>query len=346
MIEAAVSLADARGVDRDPQRAVQLLTSVAQRGSAEAMFYLGNVNRQGRTVFQRPALSLPVSEPEALIWYARAAELGHRAAQEQLARMLMGGQGVPAAQREASGRYWRLAAQNGSERAQRQLASLLRDGKIPFRPDLGGQELTNLYEASVARGDWGAAMDYAKLHRSGFFVGDTQIIQRDPARAVELYDKAIEISKRADRDSEDADPEREVLPVFEIMDMHEKGETTRPDGSKVVSDDRIVDLKAEYGDPSRKRYFRVPTVSCAQAYYWVLIWDWPKKESPAEWQFDWFERHAQLNRSDCKIEKPAREEFKKQFDKSQKDKSSFVDLMVARYEEQANRGAKVKQRGK
>jgi TPR repeat protein len=348
MLEAGIALADERGVDRDPQRAVQLFTAVAQRGSAEAMYYLGNVHVQGRRVPQRPALNLPQNYAEAFIWYARAAELGHREAQVALARMLGEGRGVPAAQREAAGRYWRLAAQNGSEFAQRQLASLLRDGKIPFRPDLGGDELKNLYEASVARGDWNAAMDYAKLHRSGYFVGDTLVIPRDPTRAVELYDKATEISKRADRDVEDAEPYREVLPIFEIVEMHEKGETVRPDGSKAVSDERVANLKTEYGDGSRKQYFRVPVVNCPLDYYWVLLWDWTKKEPPTEAQFDWFERNAaqQFKGADCKIEKSTREEFRRQFDKSVKDKGSFPVLMAARYEElsQKSAGSKKKSR--
>lgn len=342
MIESAIALADNRGVDRDPQRALQLLNAVSQRGSAEAMYYIGNLYRQGRTVHQRRGLDLPANDSEALIWYARAAELGHRNAQVRLASMLMNGQGVPAAQRDAAGRYWRLAAQNGSEHAQRQLASLLRDGKIPFRPDIGGEELIHLYEASVARGDWQAAMDFAKLHRSGFFVGDNQIIQRDPGKTVVLYDRAIEIAKRADRDHADAEPDHEVLPVFEIIEMHEKGETIRSDGSKAASDERIAALKAEYGDGSRRRYFRVPTVNCPQSmqYYWVLVWDSPKRESPTEAQFDWFERNAeaQLRRPDCKIEKTVRDEFQKQFDRAQKEKISFADAMAARYQQLADRG--------
>jgi hypothetical protein len=55
-----------------------------------------------------------------------------------------------------------------------QLANLLRDGKLPFRPkqhgrpDGGAEEIRLLYESAFARGKSYAGYELARLYRVGF----------------------------------------------------------------------------------------------------------------------------------------------------------------------------------
>ena len=99
------------------------------------------------------------SKGEAIIWYARAAEGGDSRTQASLAGLLTSGNGLPAPQREAAARYWRLAANAGSRDAQFQLANLLQKGEVPFtpdpiatKPDGGAEEIFELYSTAFARG--------------------------------------------------------------------------------------------------------------------------------------------------------------------------------------------------
>ena len=124
MIETAIALHNGYGITSDTKRAVSLLEIAASRGSWEAMFVLGEIYDKG----------YGADDGEALIWYGRAAEAGDLRSQAALARLLTDGKGLPAPQREAAARYWRLAADAGSLEAQVELANLLRDGKVPFRP--------------------------------------------------------------------------------------------------------------------------------------------------------------------------------------------------------------------
>jgi TPR repeat protein len=295
MVEAAKALHDGHGIPENPRRAIELLEIAASRGSWEAMYWLGRV-------YQFPKA---YDESRAIIWHARAAESGDTRSQEILARTLTKGEGVPAPQREAAGRYWRLAADAGSETAQMELANLLRDGKIPFRPavqsgpDSGAIEIRGLYLSGFARGNPEAGFELAKLYRAGFPKGARAgAIPRDADRAVALLWETINKVKQADRDTLSAYPVTEYRAGFELLSIYDSGEAKRPDGTPALTDDQVAQLRTDYGDGSKALWIRVNAIApvrCGESALannpWVLVWDWSREEPPTEAQFQWWERN-------------------------------------------------------
>ena len=84
-----------RGSDAKPEPTISSRTDVAakkyreaaERGDAEAQFYLGEAYHEGDGVRQ--------SDPDAVEWWGKAAEQGHSAAQHQLGYAYREGRGVP-----------------------------------------------------------------------------------------------------------------------------------------------------------------------------------------------------------------------------------------------------------
>ena len=302
MIETALALrGDIWGnIPSNPTRAIELLEIAASRGSWEAMYQLGKIYDD------IPAVQ---DANDAIIWYARAAEAGDGRSQLRLAQMLTVGQGLPAVQPEAAGRYWRLAAEGGSEEAQIQLANLLRDGKLPFRPkqhgrpDGGAEEIRQLYEAAFARGTSRAGFELARLHRTGFPKDrPSEAIPKDAETAVTLLWNTMDRVRQARPDTLQAYPMDEVLSAFELLDMFETGDSKRRDGSELLSEDQISQLKADYGDRSTIKWlgFRSSVLLAnVNAEIWcrsdaydknMAFWSWKRSIAPTDLQFDWFER--------------------------------------------------------
>ena len=294
MVEAARALHEGQGIPENPRRAIELLEIAASRGSWEAMYQLGEIYRIGKGG----------DEARAIIWHARAAESGDTRSQEVLADALTRGEGVPAPQREAAGRYWRLAADAGSMKAQMQLANLLRDGTIPFRPvvnaapDSGALEIRSLYMSGFARGNPTAGLELARLYRSGFpkSVG-SQAIPKDAGKSAILLWETMNKVKQADRDSIFANPTVEYWAAFELLGMYDAGEARRSDGTPVLTEDQISQLRADYGDGSKAYWIRVSAIGPVRCggdvranNPWVLVWDWKRDEPPTEAQFQWWER--------------------------------------------------------
>ena len=290
IIETATALDQGRGIETNRARAIELLELAASRGSWESMYCLGEIYERDEREHDR-----------AIVWHARAAESGDSRSQEELAGMLQRGDGIPAPQPEAAGRYWRLAADAGRLTAQMQLAVLLRDGKVPFRPkfdgpsDSGAEEIHDLFAQALARGNPVAGLQLARLYRTGFPKDNpSKAIPRDPERAVQLYYQTMNTVRAAAADSDDADPQIEILAAFDLMDMYNKGEAKRNDGTSLITLDQSDQLKTDYGDSSS--LFYVPTtalgpINCkAASEYRVMVWDWGRSISPTEHQFDWFER--------------------------------------------------------
>jgi TPR repeat protein len=293
MIETAVALHNGYGIKSDTKRAIDLLEVSASRGSWEAMYVLGEIYDKGSGA----------DDNEALIWYARAAEAGDSRSQAALARLMTDGKGLPAPQREAAARYWRLAADGGSLEAQVELANLLRDGKVPFRPNLasngapdgGAQEILQLYTTAFARGFPGAGLELARLYRTGFPRGTgSDAIPKNPERAVELLWKTMDRVRQAAPDSSDANPEFNFQAAFELIKMHGAAEDKRPDGTGLLLDDQIEQLRLDFGDPDKLIYIRVGAIGKIECPghtdFWVAVWDRASAEPPTENQFDWFER--------------------------------------------------------
>jgi hypothetical protein len=78
-------------------------------------------------------------------------------------------------------------------RAQMRLANLLRDERLPFRPNFEGKpdggagEIRRLYTSAFASGSPVAGLEFARLYRSGFPKDrPSEVIPKDPETAVEL----------------------------------------------------------------------------------------------------------------------------------------------------------------
>lgn len=295
MIEAALLLHDARGVPRNVDRATELLSSAAYTGSWEAMYWLGWIYQKGYK--NNDNNDDPQALSQAVMWYARAAEAGHVPSQYNLAEMLWDGDGVPAPQPEAAGRYYRLAAYGGSENAMAKLGDLLRDRTIPFRPvadrkpDGGALEIRALYLAAFAKGNPRAGLALAKLYRSGFPTEEgSDAIPKDPESAINLLYRTIERVNQADTGSWEADPRVAALAAFELMAMCDNGEAKRKDGSALLSEDQIQQLRQDYGDGVKKGFIRVSGIgdaACGKSSNWVenswiMVWDWDRDDPPTE----------------------------------------------------------------
>jgi TPR repeat protein len=357
MIETGLALRWGRGVSRNGKRAVELLEIAASRGSSEAMFWLGDIYQKDfiDTGLEYTRDIVVIDFNEAIVWYARAADAGDTRSQERLAEMLSKGEGLPAAQPEAAGRYWRLAAEGGSLEAQMQLANLIRDGRVPFRPKVGGapdagaHEIHSLYASAFARGKTKAGLELAKLYRYGFPRNrGSEAIPQDHQKAILLLWDVMDRARSAPGDSDDANPEHEVWAAFELISMYDAGESKRRDGTSVIMEDQIAQLRADYGDPSQYRYIRTGAVAlgginCPRGpnEFWVMVWNWKRAEPPTEQMFDWFERRykckdivpgdTRSKTENLGVLKRTRDVFRREFEAAQKDKSgtrTFVDRMV------------------
>lgn len=107
--------------------------------------------------------------------------------------------------------------------------------------------------------------------------------------------------KQADPDSADANPKYFYLSAFELIKMYDAGEAKRSDGSALLLQDQVDQLRVDFGDPEKLVYVQATnfgTVNCRGNNYslWVAIWDRRSKKSPTEEQFNWFERHNK-----CKV---------------------------------------------
>jgi TPR repeat protein/uncharacterized caspase-like protein len=321
MIETALALRGKWGlVEPNARRAIELLEIAASRGSWEAMFQLGVLYDES-TGSNNESLTQVKDAREAIIWYARAAEAGDTRSQRRLAEMLTEGTGLPAPQRDAAGRYWRLASDGGSMGAQMQLASLLREGKLPFRPKLqgkpdgGAEEIRTLYLSAFVGGNPTAGLELGRLYRTGFPKDQpSDVIPKDSDTAVELLWSTMDKVRQAPPTSADSYPMVEVFAAFELLAMQEAGEAKRADRSELINDDQLSQLR-EYGDRSTLRYmnFRQAvalgqgdlTVTCLSEAFTktVAFWSWKRPIPPTDPQFEWFERAYDCRESDPKAEK-------------------------------------------
>jgi len=319
MIETALALkGDWGSTEHNPKRAIELLQVAASRGSWEAMYQLGllyDESRDGANEDLKPFKD----SGDAIVWYARAAEAGDMRSQERLAEMLTEGEGLPAAQRDAAGRYWRLAADGGSMRAQMRLANLLRDGRLPFRPNFQGKpdggagEIRRLYTSAFASGNPSAGLELARLYRFGFPKDrPSELVPKDPETAVELLWTTMDRVRQARPTSSEADPMVEIYSGFELLAMYEAGEAKRPDHTDLVSEDQVDQLRADYGDRSTLKFLNFESavllakpnvpVTCQKTAFSknIAFWSWKRSVPPTDPQFEWFERHYDCRESEAK----------------------------------------------
>ena len=341
MVETALLLHYWPNTPYNPKRVVELLEAAAARGSWEAMYQLGVVYRDGSPFLRVGDYYVTGLDPdpnEAVVWFARSAEAGDIRAQTRVAGMLLDGDGLPAAQPDAAGRYLRLAAETGDNDAQMRLADRMRDGKISFRPradgkyDGGGAEIYGLYMSAFLRGKTEAGLHLARLFRGGFPADrPSDAIPRSADAAARLLWATIEKVRTADPASDDANPELEILASVELIKMYDAGEAKGVGGPDFISQDQINQLRSDYGDISRLTYVltqAVDTVNCRGRNYWVMIWDGKTNTLPTDAQFDWFERRFKCKELSAREREEAERDAQKDSEKSKQGKIKEADLGV------------------
>ncbi len=103
----------------DYATALHLISTLADRGDADAQFNLGLLYNKGKGV--------PQNYAEAIKWYCLAADQGHPGAQLNLGVIYKNGQGVPQDYAEAV-KWYRLAADQGMGEAQYDLGVMYKKG--------------------------------------------------------------------------------------------------------------------------------------------------------------------------------------------------------------------------
>jgi TPR repeat protein len=149
------------GCVRDEVRSLELARESAEKGSRYGQFYLGYSFEKGRqgldaldpfSCFRKKGPKIKQDVAEAARLYRLAAAQGHDIAQNNLACMLADGRGV-AQDTAESARLYRLAAAQGNQAAQVELGVLFMEGKVFQRDDA---EAVRLFRLSAAQNDHGA----------------------------------------------------------------------------------------------------------------------------------------------------------------------------------------------
>jgi TPR repeat protein len=143
------------GVSQDTALAAKWYVEAARQGSADAMYRLSSMSRDG--------LGLPKDAHDAAGWMQQAAEHGHAQAQLELARMLIAGTGVTPDPRAAYG--WALeAAKADLVPAQVLVASMAYDGDGVAR---NRAEAAKWFRKAAEHGDTFAMYQLGWLVRNG-----------------------------------------------------------------------------------------------------------------------------------------------------------------------------------
>ena len=166
----------------------------AQEGDAEARYELGEAYSSGE-------LGLPEDEAQAIIWYRRAGEQDHVAAQRALAKRYQDGIGVPKDTAEAL-KWYRRAGELGDEISREKLAHMYRTGDGVPR-DM--QQALVWYRKLAEGGSLNSMEEIAKIYAAG------DGVPRDMQQALVWY------RKLAYRDPHSGSPE-------EIARIYDKGD--------------------------------------------------------------------------------------------------------------------------
>ena len=162
------------GVSQDTALAAKWYVEAARKGSAEAMYRLSFMSRDG--------LGLPQDAHDAAGWMQQAAEHGHAQAQLELARMLIAGTGVTPDHRAAYG--WALeAAKADLVPAQVLVASMAYDGDGVAR---NRADAVAWFRKAAEHGDTFA------MFQLGWLVRDGDGTPRSEAEAMQWFRQAAD----------------------------------------------------------------------------------------------------------------------------------------------------------
>jgi TPR repeat protein len=213
---ARVYLKGSDGVKKDSVRALQLMTSAANHGHAEAMGGVGYFYASGTAV--------PKDEAKAAEWFRKGAEAGGAKAQLNLGKMLAEGKGI--AMNEVEGLKWIQAA-----------------------ADQGQPDAASAMGAIYYFGDYGQVVDYKAAYpyllraaeagnpeaqnTVGFMLENAQGVDLDEAKAEEWYRKAAKQGHAKAQSSlgrllgpEVEDRERRLESLTWLLVAAKKGEIT------------------------------------------------------------------------------------------------------------------------
>ena len=142
------------GVEKDPARAVQLLTAAAAKNNAYAMRLLGDLYKGGL-----PGV-LAQSFPEAFRMYSSAKDLGMLDAQGNLGVLYINAQGVPKDEAQAV-KLWKSGAEQGNPLCMFYYAMAMEDGIGGIPADIEGAKT---WCARAARAKNAQAIEWCKKH--------------------------------------------------------------------------------------------------------------------------------------------------------------------------------------
>jgi TPR repeat protein len=174
------------GCVRDEVRSLELARESSGKGSRYGQFYLGYLLEKGRqgldaldpfSYFREKGPKIKQDVPEAARLYRLAAAQGHDIAQNNLAVMLADGRGV-AQDTAESVRLYRLAAAQGNQAAQVELGICFKKGQGVQRDDA---EAVRLFRLAAAQKDHGAQ------YLMGQMVENGRGIAQNTAEAIEWY---------------------------------------------------------------------------------------------------------------------------------------------------------------
>ena len=158
----------------DHTTAARIYSALAERGDAEAQFYLGALHAQGRGV--------PQDDTQAVRWFRLAAVQGNAKGQFILGAMYADGLGVPRNDAQAV-RWYRLAAEQGDAYAQSNLGRMYANGRGVPRNDA---QAVHWYRLAAEQGNASAQFNL------GFMYANGRGVPSNDAQAVRWYRLAAE----------------------------------------------------------------------------------------------------------------------------------------------------------
>jgi len=166
------------GVVRSKSMALDWFRKAANKGQANAMYYLGDMYARGDGVRK--------SLPEGARWFRKAAAKGHAAAQYDLANMYDFGTGVPKNNREAM-RLYNQAAANGHPEAEFAIGMMYYQGDGVRR---NYQTAFKWLQRSARKGNSKAQSNIGAMYARGYGV------RRDLTKAAQWYKLAANNGER------------------------------------------------------------------------------------------------------------------------------------------------------
>jgi TPR repeat protein len=237
---------------KDYAKAIAELKPLAEADDAEAQYWMGRIYDEG--------LGVPADPKQAFVWFGLAAQAGHADAQRIVGVYHEEGKGGADKDYLKASQWYEKSAEQGNDRAMRNLARLYSDGR-GVRAD--PKKAYELLSAAAAHGNKDALRNLGYMYYFG--VG----VRRDPARAAELFKQAGD---------EAAD--------FDLGRLYYRGEGVEKDLTKAAT----LFEKAANDGHSKAQLFLGRMYALGEgvapddrkAYYWLTLASTQEEEAAAE----------------------------------------------------------------